>query len=468
MRTRLILILSLFWAQCMFVNAQIPNGSFENWSSTSYLQPEVYIYNSTLEAYFSECPFNVEQATDAQDGQYAVKLTTYISTEGDDYFGYILNTDPEEGNVPEWTNGTPYSEIPTGVHGYYKYNVVSGDSAVLITSFRKSGNTIGTYINKMGGIKSTYTEFNFTFSPALTEAPDSIIFGAVSSDFINNTQQDGSTLYLDNITFSGVTSQPDLNNNFELWTTEETPLTIDNWNNSQSRGFTRVTDAKDGLYAIQLISYLDEDNENGSTIIKTNPGYVTNGYWDNDDQTMKGGIPFDNQIDTLTLWYKYTPVSGSKGQVYTMFIKDGTQFDGRVLNLDASTDYQYVELPFGLQQTPDSIIINFISSAWDDTDVTYAGATLIVDDVIFKSEMETSVPTYNLSDNIIIKEIRKGYFRIDNLDYSNYTVMVNDMAGHKVISEKNITDIDLTANPPGVYIINIQIGNSTFSRKILR
>ena len=69
---------------------------------------------------------------------------------------------------------------------------------------------------------SSYTLFEIPFSPALTETPDSVMFAVASSWEVvtgeGNGGMVGSTLTVDSISFTGVTSQPTLfNGDFESW-----------------------------------------------------------------------------------------------------------------------------------------------------------------------------------------------------------------------------------------------------------
>ncbi|MBV5342869.1 hypothetical protein JZU68_04390, partial [bacterium] len=74
---------------------------------------------------------------------------------------FMLNTDSKSGNMSLWANGMAYTGRPTGIRGYYKYNLATSDSALMIVVFRKSGTTIGSYQYKLGGIKPDFTLFDY-------------------------------------------------------------------------------------------------------------------------------------------------------------------------------------------------------------------------------------------------------------------------------------------------------------------
>ncbi|KKQ85963.1 MAG: hypothetical protein UT09_C0042G0005 [Parcubacteria group bacterium GW2011_GWF2_38_8] len=203
----------------MYASAQtsIPNGGFEDWTSSSIEYPSYYINNSNIEASMKGFPSNLVKSTDAYHGIYAVQLTSVVAN---DMFGYLYNS-PSQSDPDQWTGGAPIVGTPTGIRGYYKYNVASGDTATVIVSCRKNGNSIGMYLFNMGGNVSNYTLFDFEFQPALMEAPDSIVVAFASSDVMNERFLDGSTLLIDSISLTGLVTQPNFfNGDFEEWTTE--------------------------------------------------------------------------------------------------------------------------------------------------------------------------------------------------------------------------------------------------------
>jgi hypothetical protein len=173
-----LLLLMSFAFVAVYSDAQtsVPNGNFENWSAGTYNYPQYYPFNSNKENFTRfKIPFNVERTTDVFHGAFAVKVFTNASST-DTSGGYFVNSKATDG--PNWHGGVPYTQMPKGIRGYYKYNVATADSGLIVASFNKGGNSIGTYFYTIGGVKSTYTLFNFTFNPPLSQVPDSVIIGA--------------------------------------------------------------------------------------------------------------------------------------------------------------------------------------------------------------------------------------------------------------------------------------------------
>jgi hypothetical protein len=476
MKTKITLFFFVLFGIDLWATDIIPNASFENWTGTSYVTPTNYDYTSNSDVYYYDQSLNVEKTTDAYSGQYAVKLTT-ISTSWGSSIAYFLNTDPEEGDMAKWTNGFPYNEIPTRIRGYYKYNQTTADSALIMIVFRKAGSSIGNYIIKIGGVHNTYTLFDVPLQPALTQTPDSIVFGAVSSDFsVHESGVVGSVLYLDSVSLKGVNSQPALfNGDFENWSTHQLPITIDDWNPRKKHqdGVARTTDAKDGNYAIELTSVSEDDNGDG--VFNNNPGYLTNGYWDDNCGCNKGGIPFTHQIDTLTFWYKYSATTYAStvdhAQVNLQFKKNGSFFNGASRQLDATTEYEYVEVPFYNDQIPDSVIIDFVSSLWDNKNVAFIGSKLIIDKLQFKSEIiylgtrNTTIP----SAVDIYPSVSNAIFKFSNPNELPLQVEVYNSIGTKII-RLSVTgnEMNLGSLPTGIYFIKIRANDDWITKRILK
>jgi len=218
MRMKKILpfFLVIFFHVQVIAQVSIPNGGFENWITGNNLHPRGFSNNSNRENFFrSNLPFNLTRTADSWHGSYAVMLQTLISGK-DTAGGYMVDSPNTDGN--NWHGGVPYTEMPTGFRGYYKCNIAVGDSGLILAAFSKGGINIGMYFYKIGGIKTDYTLFNFPLIPALTQTPDSVMVGFTSSDLVNNIIKGGSTITVDSVSFTGVTSQPStLYGDFEIW-----------------------------------------------------------------------------------------------------------------------------------------------------------------------------------------------------------------------------------------------------------
>jgi len=442
----------------------IPNADFELWTQNSIENPVNLSFNSNQDCYRDSEPSNVKKVTPAYHGTYAIELKSL-----NNHLAYALNTDPDEGNMNNWTNGIAYTGRPTGIRGYFKYNVETADSALLVVIFRKNSAVIGNYQYKLGGIKPNFTLFDYNFTPALTQDPDSLIFCLVASDFYKNENGlNGSTLVVDSVSLKGVSSQPALlDGDFETWQNFLMPMELNDWNpnNKNQDGLIRSTDAKTGQYALQLTTFLGEEND----LPRAEPGYLTTGYWDKNCNCMQGGLPYSLTKDTLAFWYKYTPQGNGQAQVYLEFLQNGNHVGGAFQNLNASSTYQYAELPFQLGTAPDHVIIQAISSLWDNKNTAYIGSTFMLDKMYFKSSL-TGLSENNINENISLSP--NPVYDILNLNFVGNRVKqidIFDITGKKVYSTPfSVNNIDVSTFTNGVYFVRINANNKLHNFKIIK
>lgn len=470
MKTVTLSLFMLFFTS-WFIQAQvtklIPNGNFETWDSTTYQQPTYYGMTSNEESIFYVGIPNVTQVPAISNGSYAVQLKTLASAT--DTSGAILSnaTLLNSPDPATWKGGIPCNVQPTGISGYYEYNVSDrSDSAIVAVQFKKNGGVLATYIYYLSGLHTTPTNFNFTFSPALTQTPDSVMLIFLSSDLVHSKNgKPGSTLILDNVTFTGVATQPPmLNGDFEQWQTLSTQPKLADWFSDPSN-VSRTTDAKVGSYAVKLTTIAGTHNGNFSLW----PGYITNGWWDNTLNRFFGGFPCEISVDTLVFWYKYIPAnSNDLANISINFRKNGVSIGGNGATLNASSTYKLYKLPINLGgMTSDTAVIQISSSfwlgqTWADTAQSYVGAVLKVDGLVFASTLSTGI--IDQSSNIGIsffpnpmKEFGMFVFSpemdLNNLEIAFYAV--DGMLFKKTMVQSHQLKILKGDFPSGIYFYKI-------------
>ncbi|HWY37035.1 MAG TPA: T9SS type A sorting domain-containing protein [Bacteroidia bacterium] len=355
----------------------IPNGGFENWTTRTVEDPQVWMCANDENHGGSVFPPSVTKTTDAYHGTYAIKLLS-AQYGIDTVQAYFANGNP--GNNPP-PGGVPYTQIPTGVRFYYKNTLQSGDSSLTLTIFKKNGAVIGQYFYLFAGNHSSYTLFSKTFSPALSQTPDTVIFACASSNLMKNKGYPGSMLQVDSVSFTGVTSQPaNFNGDFELWHNTSTDI-LNGWSNTNSP--VKTTDKYSGTYALELIT-----NPPGFGNNQPQVGNISNTN-NNHSGPPTGGSPYSTQIDTLVFYYKYLPAnyptSTDSAQVNMTFSKNGTWVWGTSKLLPYSLSYKKVEMPFNLASAPDTLQFSISSSKWPTLN-SYIGSDLKVDQLFFKSQ----------------------------------------------------------------------------------
>ncbi|MBS1635523.1 MAG: T9SS type A sorting domain-containing protein [Bacteroidetes bacterium] len=374
MRKILLFILSAFFSAAGMAQS-VPNGGFENWIVTSYENPLNYQSSNQEEKNGQTNVVNAIKTNDAYHGSYAIQLTT-VAANNDTLFAYFANGNP--GSNPP-TGGVPISQKPNGLRVYYKSNINTGDTALILLYFKKLGTTIGTYLYKIGATHATYTLFNPTFSPALPVTPDTVIFAAASSNAFANFGIPGNMLQLDSLSFTGITSQPAmLNGDFESWQTLSS-YKLNGW--SLGGGYQRTTDVYSGSYALELQTSAPGFGDNSPRMGSAVDGISAPG-------TTKGGYPFPNQVDTLFLYYKYLPADPTdSAAVYLNFKKNGVFNYGVNKYLGLSAVYKLAKIPINAPSQPDSLLIFLNSSRTYPTPANYIGSDFKIDNMYLKSQM---------------------------------------------------------------------------------
>ena len=466
MKKELLFLCLTIFLQSLVGKTAIPNSSFENWVITPSERPQGYEHTSNMQQYYDDAPFNMFKTTDAYHGQYALKLTTLGKS-----MAYILNTNPESGNPATWTNGVAFDQIPTGIRLYYKYNIPDVDSALLIVVFRKNKQTIAAKFVRFGGVKTEYTLFDHNFETPLTETPDSLIFGVVSSDFRDEDAiADGATLYIDSISFKGIAQQPALLNlSFEQWEQFNMPMSLEGWPGAKGNpGIRQSTDAKTGSYALKLVSFMGKEyaDDDDVGVDRVWPGYISTGWWGDDCNCQVGGLPYTQAVDTITFWYKYMPMLDDEAELWLNFRKNGHSISHRAHRLPATENYTYVSYAFDIGQAPDSVVVQFQSSLWSNTATGYAGSTLIVDDVYFKSDLvSTKIVEVKNSD------VKFGPNPVVDKLYFNHGSKVHavyNSIGNVVRLKLSENAVDFSALPKGVYFVVFDTDGQRTTHRILK
>ncbi len=447
------------------LSQSIPNGAFENWTNTTYNNADHY-WNSNYQALQKGLPQNVTKVADPQAGNFAIKLTT-VCNATDTMFAYFTNGDPSGA-----TGGMPIGGTPTSLTGYYKSSIVTGDTALLLLVFKHTSSTIGMFLYKFTGVHSSYTPFTLSIS-GLPSTPDTVILAAVSSNAFGNVQKCGSMLQLDNLSFTGIASQPSqMNGSFENWTVKNV-MTPTNWyvgGGSDTGSYVlRTTDKYQGSYAVELQTYLQTKKSGG---FRASPSQISTGYWscNSGPCTLKGGYPFANAIDTLEFWYKYTPHGGDSAWVWMTFKKNGSNIWGNSKYLLTSSSYQHVQIPFNTGTTPDSVVIQIQSSQWYDTLVTSVGSDLKIDEIHFKSQpLFTSVPKFQFENNVFVyPNPSSGNFSIQSLAINIESIEVYNALGEKILAQNINNKIsDFNIDTDGIYFIKINVAGKIITKKLI-
>lgn len=454
------ILLSVFAILAINANAQstIPNGSFEQWTTISYNNLDNYVTESGRAQFLLGSTTTIK-SSDAQNGNSSVKLETK-TTGQDTLFGFFTSGDFDR------SNGFPYSQKPDSLVGYYKSNVLAGDTALIIVRFSKLGNIFSFNLKTFVGVQNAWTRFAFPLNLAIT--PDSMFIAAASSNAINEVGvQPGSWIMFDNFSFVGTgITQPILNGDFENWTihTYENPT---NWSSTNIRGSqlgqfssTKTTDKTHGNFALRLETV---------KIFDDTMGYITNGVFGRD--SVMGGQPFNIVFDTLVGQYKYSPVGLDSAAMVLTFSKNRNVVGGRYYFFSPSSTYQQFQIPFVLPQIPDTLRIDITSSINDG----FIGSTLFIDHLVLKSILTNIDKESNLFQEIsLYPNPSNEYIKLEFVNHSQVaTVQIIDQIGrtyynYDIYKGDQKINIDLQSLPSGTYYVRISNNDEVVYKQITK
>lgn len=354
----------------------ISNPGFEDWDEVEDVNLQAY-ESSNLEATAIGAVRNAVPDSDAVSGNFALHLSTHIAG-GDTAFGYII-----DGDFDNQTGGFAINQRPDSIAGYFKCDVMPGDTAFVILFFRNAGVPIGAAEVYFTGTQTSFARFVQEidwFVPSIS--PDSAFFAAASSNAINEIGiQDGSSLTIDDIQLIGTGITANIQNpSFENWDTSfyYRPHV---WESFAGDPFglryglvERISDPSEvyaGDYSIKVNSLLD-DGDSLFGLVSTEDIF----------NNERGGFPFDRNQDTLTFYYRYAP-SGSDTAAVAIWIRHNGIWESNYTTLGAAVNWTYVEIPFAASGggTVDSLSLSFSSSTAGGF---ASGSSLWLDELDFK------------------------------------------------------------------------------------
>lgn len=461
MKQILLALFAVLTVGSISAQVAIPNGGLETWSITFMAEPTNY-FNANQEVVFGQfAVWPCQQTTDAQLNNFAVRLETQDNGQ-DTMFGYFANGDPgsQEG-------GIPYAARPSALTGYWKGDIMPGDTALIIVIFKLGGNAISFDIERIVGTSSSYTQFSLPISLPPIVTPDSVIVGAVSSNAFVTNGIPGSWIQLDNFVFTGTATQPALlNGDFEQWTVSNYYDLVD-WSLAGDSAL-RTTDSYAGQYAVELSNF-DYGSSNHS------PSYLTNGYFVQNGPPM-GGFPYTGTTDTLQAYYKFS--GGANDTAFLLAIFTGPNPGDTAFYIEylfSSSVYTLFEIPVSLGFTPDSLAITAASDVQNPSNPSNFGNTLIIDEIQLKTQaLTTGIPINwsSVSNVLLYPNPNNGQFTIDAKDgYS--TIIITDVTGRVVYNESNEVavagrkEINLSEFGAGTYFVNVTSGVKVTTKKVV-
>ncbi len=393
---------------------------FENWTSNTLLNLDDY--KTMIDERGLEGALAVKRSTDAFAGTYSIRLETVISpTNADTIFGFFLSGDPDTQTPGQATglNGVD------SIIGYYKYDIMSGDSCTLIAStFASSIPTGGGIFHIPTGTQTTWKRFAYAINAL---ASDSLLLAAATGDpLIDFKGIQGTWIQFDNIQLKkGNQVVSVLNGGFENWTATnwEEPT---NWKTSNYAAIfepllpvTKTIDKYAGNFAIELNTIVNNNND-------TIAGLISNG--DFNQNGLIGGQPFSGVPTAVEFYYKNT-LSGVDTSWASIQFKSG----GNVIatyggQLAPVVNYTLVNQPVTLPMAADSVLIGAFAGE-------NPGSKLFIDniDLVFPVGVSENLSVEKLVTypNPATDQIK---IRFNLKNNSNVTIRLIDVTGKELTS----------------------------------
>jgi hypothetical protein len=262
-----------------------------------------------------------------------------------------------------------------------------------------------------------------------------------------------------------------MNGDFENWTTDSL-YSPAQWF-TLNAGNPRTTDKYAGKYALELNTGTPPGN-NG-----VQAGYATDGkevQISNTSDSVEGGFPFSNQVDSLVCYYKYSAAFvGDTAGIQLQFNKSSKVIGAYFIKLPPAATYTRIVVPFNVGSTPDSMIVSLTSSI--GYPITTPGSVFKVDSLTLYSQIITGIAP--ITDNGSIKVYPNPTTSVFYVDMKGYfgkvdMVRILDMGG-KVIETRNynfsplsntVEAFDMTGYTADTYIISISTPSGVKYQKV--
>ena len=469
---RKLLLILPFLMLAIYAGAQdCPNGDFENWVAHPYNVPDSNWYTSNIRSLAQADTLTVWKVK-GHSGQAIHLQTAIIGT--DTLQAYAINTigDPKSGS-----GGVPYTQRPTSITGYYRYNMVANDSALMIIEFKKAGvvisATLFTFRNVSGSL-STFTAFSFPLN-AIPTAPDSVIIGIASSNLEGTGIQSGSWLEVDELAFAGTgITEPIAGGSFDSWTAQSVDIP-NGWateaHGDNGSGIVKSTDHRAGSYSVQLTT--QPGTGGGGSGNSVEAAQITTGHY-TPNSGPAGGLPYTRTSDTISGYYKYTPAGTDTAMLMVMLSASGTTVGGANHFFNAASAWTYFEMPFNAGTTPDTIRIDIQSGSWN---AAAPGSVLKIDYLQLKSQPLLAVNNLTIAATKVLAYPNPANdifnLRFDKVPAGSVNAKLYDIMGRTIDSRNytaapSVISFQVGYLPTGMYFYEVSNNGNIIRDKFMK
>ncbi len=200
-----IILLSAFATVALSASAQIPNSSFESWSTVSgYSVPDNWETLNPMTTTASV--YTAEKGTPGVAGSSYLKLTSKNVT-GMGVMPGLATTGLINMTTMEVKGGFPYAVRSANLTGSWQYMAMSGSDQGSISVYLTKWNsatmmhdTVAKAVKPLAGMAMSWATFTIPLTYMSAATPDTALIILSSSGM---TPADGSYLWVDNLAFTG-------------------------------------------------------------------------------------------------------------------------------------------------------------------------------------------------------------------------------------------------------------------------
>ncbi len=473
MKTKILLSLLLSVLMIAKVSSQsITNGSFENWTQQILYEDPIPYSTNNMNVFMLNGSTTVIKSTDHHGGNYSAEVHT-IAVGTDTISGVMFIGTPGNHTL---NGGIAMAIHPDSIKLWAKYDVMTNDTANVIIFLKNSGATVGFGAFSFTGSLGSFTQFKTKVTWLSLVNTDTMAV-LISSSRLDGAKIPGSTLYIDDISFTNsVTPFP--NGGFENWNTLST-LSPDNWFSFNFACYpgdtsaTRTTDHYDGTYAMKLKSV--------PLTIGDTMGYLTNGIFGSNGP--QGGMPVPQNPSIISGYYKYIPVGLDTAIAVCFDYYYNPATDSTVtlavssIKLPPINTYTYFEIPFTYNGTPVTDTVNVTFASGNKSGLYHGlGSTLFLDDLqisympVGVTESNQEAGNINVFPNPVNGDCNVSFDL--NSDQTIYLDLYNE-TGQKVFSEKldnvknTVSKLNLSTLAKGIYMMNVKTKDKVYSKRIV-
>ena len=381
-------ILSILYINTSF-SQNVPNRGFENWEMR-FLYDEPGYWNTGNQESFLGGVQTTLKTTDSYSGMYAMRLETVVTSDAT-FFGYAFCngriTDGDLGDTLHFDGGIPISGAPDSLLGYFKFDIATDDTGLVLVSFKSAGKIISQNFYHISGTQSTYTKLVFQIG-TMVETPDTALVAFTCSNPENPLP--GGWMQVDSIWFEGITDTI-WNADFEYWEdySYEDPT---NWFTTNLFSYlfggdmaaTSTPDAHSGAHALRLEAIETMVPAEGG-LTQSVAGFAIPYEGTFDFRESLPTFPIDFNPSMLTGFYKFEPILNDTAMIYIGLIDDEDNVYETGTFLTASPAYQEFEVqldyPAGVTITEVGILVNTSKYFMSTSESGELGTVLYLDDL---------------------------------------------------------------------------------------